>query len=72
MLPLNSCRNTGRSGKQQKKCFVQFAVGMAGIQILLYIIGGLFSGFGKSPSSFTPLGISENIFYVGMMLVGWN
>jgi signal peptidase len=58
-------------GKNSKKSvFVQFAVGMAGIQILLYIIGGLFSGFGKSPSSFTPLGISENIFYVGMMLVG--
>ena len=61
-------RPLGKSSK--KSVFVQFAVGMAGIQILLYIIGGLFSGFGKSPSSFTPLGISENIFYVGMMLVG--
>ena len=61
-------RPLGKSSK--KSVFVQFALGIAGIQILLYIIGGLFSGFGKSPSSFTPLGISENIFYVGTMLVG--
>jgi signal peptidase len=61
-------RPVGKSSK--KSVFVQFALGIAGIQILLYIIGGLFSGFGKSPSSFTPLGISENIFYVGMMLIG--
>jgi len=58
-------------GKNSKKSvFIQFALGMAAIQILFYIVGGLFSGFGKSPSSFTPLGISENIFYVGMMLIG--
>jgi signal peptidase len=61
-------RPVGKASK--KSVFVQFALGIAGIQILLYIIGGLFSGFGKSPSSFTPLGISENIFYVGMMLIG--
>lgn len=58
-------------GKRSKKSvFVQLALGMAAIQIMLYLIGGLFSGFGKSPSSFTLLGIAENIFYVGTMLVG--
>lgn len=61
-------RPLGKSSK--KSVFIQFALGMAAIQILFYIVGGLFSGFGKSPSSFTPLGISENIFYVGMMLIG--
>ena len=61
-------RPAGKSSK--KSVFVQFALGIAGIQILLYIIGGLFSGFGKSPSSFTLLGIAENIFYVGTMLIG--
>jgi len=61
-------RPLGKSSK--KSVFIQFALGMAAIQIFLYIIGGLFSGFGKSPSSFTALGISENIFYVGMMLIG--
>ena len=61
-------RPLGKSSK--KSVFVQFALGIAGIQVLLYIIGGLFSGFGKSPSSFTLLGISENIFYVGTMLIG--
>ena len=58
-------------GKRSKKnVFIQLALGMAAAQIMLYLIGGLFSGFGKSPSSFTLLGITENIFYVGMMLIG--
>jgi signal peptidase len=58
-------------GKRSKKnIFIQLALGMAAAQIMLYLIGGLFSGFGKSPSSFTLLGITENIFYVGMMLIG--
>ena len=61
-------RPLGKSSK--KSIFVQFALGMAAIQIFLYLIGGLFSGFGKSPSSFTLLGISENIFYVSTMLIG--
>ena len=58
-------------GKISKRgAFVQLGLGLAAIQILLYFIGGLFSGLGKSPSSFTPLGIAENIFFVGTMLVG--
>ena len=58
-------------GKRSKKnIFIQLALVMAAAQIMLYLIGGLFSGFGKSPSSFTLLGITENIFYVGMMLIG--
>ena len=58
-------------GKRSKKnVFIQLALGMAAVQIMFYLIGGLFSGFGKSPSSFTLLGIAENIFYVGTMLVG--
>ncbi len=61
-------RPLGKSSK--KSVFIQLALGMAAIQIFFYILGGLFSGFGKSPSSFTLLGISENIFYVGTMLIG--
>jgi len=58
-------------GKRSKKsAFVQLALGLAFIQIFLYFIGGLFSGFGKSPSSFTLLGIAENVFFIGTMLVG--
>jgi len=57
--------------KQQKKCFRPIRSGYSRHSDIAYIIGGLFSGFGKSPSSFTPLGISENIFYVGTMLIGW-
>jgi signal peptidase I len=61
-------RPLGKSSK--KSAFVQLALGLAFIQIFLYFMGGLFSGFGKSPSSFTPLGILENIFFFGTMLVG--
>jgi len=58
-------------GKISKRgAFIQLGLGLSGVQILLYFIGGLFSGFGKSPSSFTPLGIVENIFFVGSMLIG--
>jgi len=61
-------RPLGKIGK--KKDFVILGLGTALVQVVLYIIGGLFSGFGKSPYSFTPLGILENIFYVGSMLIG--
>jgi len=58
-------------GKISKRsAFIQLALGLGFIQILVCFIGGLFSGLGKSPSAFTPLGITENIFFVGMMLVG--
>jgi len=53
----------------KKSVFVQLALGLAFIEISLYFISGLFSGFGKSTSSFTPLGIAEIIFYIGTMLV---
>ena len=58
-------------GKNRRKnTFILLAAGIASVQIFMYFIGGLFSGFGKSPSFFTPLGIAENIFFVGSMLLG--
>lgn len=50
--------------------FFKLALGIGFLQIFLYVIGGLFTGFGKNPSSFTPLGIAENLFFVSLMLVG--
>ena len=52
-----------------RRTSLQMALAIALLQISLYAIGGLFSGFGKNPSSFTPLGILENLFFVGTMLV---
>lgn len=52
-----------------RRTFFQAALAIAFLQIFLYGIGGLYSGFGKSPSSFTPLGILENLVFVGSMLV---
>jgi signal peptidase len=42
----------------------------AGFYILFMIIGGLLNGFGKSPYSFTPLWILNNIIFVGTSLAG--
>jgi signal peptidase I len=39
------------------------------IQVLFYFIGGLFSNFGKNPSSQTLMGVIENLFFVGLMLL---
>jgi signal peptidase len=50
--------------------FVLLALGIAFTQVVLYGIGGLFSGFGQNPASRTLLGITENIFFVGAMLTG--
>ena len=43
---------------------------IAGFQISLMVILGLFSGFGESPYSFTPLAILTNILFVASMLIG--
>jgi len=60
-------RPLGKSSK--KSVFVQLALGLAFIEIFLYFLVGFTFGFGKSPTSFTPLGIAEIIFYVSTMLV---
>lgn len=43
---------------------------IAGFQISLLVILGLFFGFGKSPYSFTPLSILTNIFFIFSMVFG--
>jgi len=53
-----------------KSSLIQLAVIIGFFQIGVYVIGGLFSGFGKSPYSFTPLGILTNLIFVGSMLIG--
>ncbi len=53
-----------------KSSLIQLAVIIGFFQIGVYVIGGLFSGFGKSPYSFTPLGIFTNLIFVGSMLIG--
>lgn len=43
---------------------------IGGFQISLLVIAGIFFGFGKSPYSFTPLGITINILFVTSALIG--
>jgi len=53
-----------------KSAIIQLALMIGFFQVLFYVIGGLFSSFGKSPYSFDPLGILINLFFVGSMLIG--
>jgi len=53
-----------------KTTIIRLALLIGFFQVLLYVIGGLFSAFGKSPYSFTPLGIFTNVIFVGSMLIG--
>jgi signal peptidase len=55
---------------KDKAAIIQLAFIIGFFQVLVYIVGGLFSSFGKSPYTFTPLGILTNLFFVGSMLVG--
>jgi len=49
---------------------IQFALLFGFFQVLLYLIGGLFSGFGRSPHTSNASGIITNLFFVGLKLVG--
>ncbi|GAH02350.1 unnamed protein product, partial [marine sediment metagenome] len=53
-----------------KSSLIQLALIIGFFQIGVSVIGGLFSSFGKSPYSFTPLGIFTNLIFVGAMLIG--
>ena len=55
---------------RDKATIIQLALMIGFFQVLLYIVGGLFSSFGKSPYSFTLTGILTNLFFVGSMLIG--
>jgi len=68
ILVLPRYRTAG--GLRVKSAIIQLALIIGFFQVLLYVIGGLFSGFGKSPYSFTPTSILTNLVFVGAMLVG--
>jgi len=53
-----------------KKSIIWIGLFMGFFQMSLIFISGFFTGFGKSPYSFTPLGITTNIFMVGSILLG--
>jgi signal peptidase len=55
---------------KDKTSILQLAIIIGFFQVILSVIGGLFSSFGKSPYSFTLTGILTNLFFVGSMLVG--
>lgn len=68
ILVLPRYRTAG--GLRVKSVIIQLALIIGFFQVLLYVIGGLFSSFGRSPYSFTPAGILINLVFVGSMLVG--
>jgi signal peptidase I, archaeal type len=68
IFTLPKYRPAGKS--RSKSSIIQLALLIGFFQIVSYIIGGLFFGFGKSPYSFTPPGILRNLIYAGSMLIG--
>ena len=68
ILVLPGYRSAG--GLRLKTTIIRLALIIGFFQLALYVIGGLFSSFGKSPYSFTPTGILTNLVFVGSMLVG--
>ena len=55
---------------KDKTSIIQLALMIGFFQLVLLIVGGLFSSFGKSPYSFTPTGILTNLIFVAAMLFG--
>lgn len=53
-----------------RKTITLMATAVAVAQIFVLIDAGLFTGFGKSPLSFTPLFIAINVIYVSTNLLG--
>ena len=49
---------------------VHAGVLLGGFQVSVLILVGIFSGFGKSPYSFSPIAILINMFFVGSFLLG--
>ncbi|MGB6873711.1 MAG: signal peptidase I [Dehalococcoidia bacterium] len=68
ILVLPKYRSAG--GLRLKTTIIRLALIIGFFQLALYVIGGFFSSFGKSPYSFTPTGILINLVFVGSMLVG--
>ncbi|MCD6391225.1 MAG: signal peptidase I [Dehalococcoidia bacterium] len=68
ILVLPRYRTAG--GLRLKSAIIHLALLIGFFQVVLYVIGGLFSSFGKSPYSFTPTGILTNLVFAGSMLVG--
>jgi signal peptidase len=55
---------------KDKASIIQLAFMVGFFQLVLLIVGGLFSNFGKSPYSFTPMSIATNLFFMASMLFG--
>jgi signal peptidase I len=70
ILALHYLPDDGNTRKESLRgAIIRLALAISLVQVLSYFIGGLFSNFGKNPSSRTSLGIIENLFFVGMMLL---
>jgi signal peptidase I len=68
MFVLPRYRAAGRLKDRSAVLGMAFMIGI--FQVVLCVVGGLFSSFGKSPSAFTPAAVLTNIVYVGAMLAG--
>lgn len=72
LVALAALKASGLEGPKAwyRKPITLMAAAAAGIQIFILIDAGLFTGFGRSPYSFTPLGIAVNALYLSTGLLG--
>ncbi len=68
MMRLPKCRTARKLTERSTMISLAAVIGI--LQVMLYVIGGLFSKFGKSPSSFTPLGITSGLIFTCSTLIG--
>jgi signal peptidase I len=52
--------------------FMMLAVAVGMIQVVMYIAGGVITGFGRNPASMTVTGIITNLFFVGTALAAFE
>jgi signal peptidase len=68
ILKMSPYRAAGKPGSRSSLIQMGFILGFC--QVVFFALGGILSGFGKSPYSFTPLGIFTNLFLTGATLAG--
>lgn len=70
VLVLKLPRQRPVARRRDRSTVLQIALLIGVTQIVITVVGGLFSGFGRSPYSFTPAAVVRNVVLAGAMLVG--
>ncbi len=70
VLVLRLPRQRPVARRRDRSTVLQLALLIGITQIVITVVGGLFSGFGRSPYAFTPAAVVRNMVFASSMLVG--